>query len=434
MSNKLLNIQESVNNAEFNQVNVSKYERICQHPIFDLPFRSYFLLAPAFAIISLGLWLASLNGAYNFNTRGLTPSIWHIHEMIFAFGTTVAIAFILTAAQTWTGQRSLHGKALVLLILLWLATRITFFINSEISIYVGIFLQTTWWLVVINLYARLVFKANNRRNYVFIPMMVLMATLNISILVTDISGNTGLALHLSRSMILVLVLLMAIVGGRVIPFFTVKGAHTNAINTPKWLSSLLTLVSIIGLIIFILGYFVNLPIKPAVFIIAASILHCVRLLHWRTLQTLSVPLLWSLHIAYAFIPLGLLTLGLSYYQIGITFSDSIHLITIGAISLMILSMMSRVSLGHTGRSLVVNNMISLAFILMLIAALIRSFLPYVFTYLSTEMLPVLSTLSLTNNVIANPITVSWNVSAALWMSAMLIFLITYWPILTTTKK
>lgn len=414
MGSNILNIKEPVKNTESGQANVSKIERLYQHPILDLPFRSYFLLAPAFSIISLGLWLAFLNGVLNFDTRGLTPSIWHLHEMIFAFGATVAVAFILTAAQTWTNQRSVHGKALALLIILWLVTRLALLINSEISIYAGIVLQATWWLAVISLYAKLVFKANNRRNYVFIPMMVLMASLNIAILVADILGNTGLALHLSRSMILVFVLLMSVVGGRVIPFFTIKGANTSMKNVPKWLNNSLIWVSIIGLIMFMLSHFVDLAIKPAVFMIAASILHCIRLLHWRTLQTLSVPLLWSLHTAYGFISLGLLMLGLSYYQIGISFSDSLHLITIGAISLMILSMMSRVSLGHTGRALVVKKMVSLAFIIMLIATFIRSFLPYLLK--STSLI------------------VSWNLSAALWISAMLIFLITYWPILTTHKK
>lgn len=427
MTIKSLNIKNKKNNTTLNNSHTSQYERIFQHSIFDLPFRSFFLLAPAFAIISLALWLSILNGIFSFNTGGLTPNIWHIHEMIFAFGATVAIAFIMTAAQTWTGQRSLNGKPLARLILLWLACRLAFYINTEVSIYAAIFLQSIWWLLVISQFTTLVLKAKNRRNYIFTIMMLLMAMLNIAILVSDISGNTGVALHLSRSMILVFILLMAIVGGRVIPFFTVKGAKTPSISTPKWLDLLLIPVSVIGLIIFILSDFVNLPLKPASFMIAASILHFIRLLHWRTLQTLSVPLLWSLHIAYAFVSIGLLALGLSYYQIGISFSDSLHLITIGAISLMILSMMSRVSLGHTGRLLVVKNIISFAFIAMLVAALIRSFLPY--------LLPkALVALPLLSSVITNPIIMSWNLSAGLWACSMLIFIICYWHILTTNKR
>jgi uncharacterized protein involved in response to NO len=422
--NKLVSIQEPKSSAGLDSPAVKKNQPCFEHALFDLPFRSYFLLAPAFAIMSLGLWLAFLNGLFNFNVNGLTPIIWHTHEMIFAFGATIAIAFILTAAQTWTGQRSLHGKPLVLLIILWLASRLAVFINSELSIYLALFLQTLWWLVSLFIYTKLVASSKNSRNYLFVPMIALMAVFNFIIPFADLYGNSALALHLSRSMVLVIVLLMTIVGGRVIPFFTVRGANTKAILTPTWLNTLLMSATILSLVNFTFDYFVNLPIKPAVFMIAASILHFIRLLHWRSFKTISVPLLWSLHSAYLFIPLGLLMLGLSYYQLGIGFSNSLHLITIGAISLMILSMMSRVSLGHTGRELIIKKCISLAFILILLAVFIRSFLPY----LVTTTAPILQ------SFIANPVITSWNISAGLWVTALLLFIVVYFPILTSAKK
>jgi uncharacterized protein involved in response to NO len=155
--------------------------------------------------------------------------------------------------------------------------------------------------------------------------------------------------------------------------------------------------------------------------ILASTLHLIRLLHWRPLQTLSVPLLWSLHLSYLFISLGLFMLGLSYYNIGISFSDALHLLTIGAMSLMILAMMSRVSLGHTNRALKVKNIVAFSFIIMLIAALIRSFMHY----FPTELFQAIH---------VNPTLFSWSLSAVLWIFAMFIFLKTYTPILTTAKK
>ncbi|WP_426369954.1 NnrS family protein [Pseudocolwellia sp. HL-MZ7] len=420
MTKNLLNIQEPDNSKPTNSSSVAK-KTIFEHVIFDLPFRSYFLLAPAFAIICLTLWLAFLNGVFSFNTTGLTPVVWHLHEMIFGFSATIAVAFILTASQTWTGSRSLHGKALALLILVWLAVRIALIINTEYSVLTALVLQAIWWIAVIYIYTKQVISAQNKRNYLFIAILFLMALMNTLVLVTDISGNTHIALHLSRSMILIFVLLMSLIGGRVIPFFTVRGANTEAITTPNWLNISLIIVSLLSIVVFILSGFFDLPIMPAIFMITASILHFIRLLHWRTLNTLSVPLLWSLHTSYLFISLGLFMLGLSYYNIGISFSDALHLLTIGAMSLMILAMMSRVSLGHTNRALKVKNIISLSFIIMLIAALIRSFAPY----LPKELFQALH---------LNPTLFSWSLSAALWIVAMLIFLKTYWPILTTVKK
>ena len=423
MANNLIKIHEPTTQPENKNIQ-PETPSLFDHVIFDLPFRAFFLLAPAFAIISLSIWLAFLNGWFNFNAAGLTPIIWHVHEMTFGFAATIAVAFILTAVQTWTGKRSLHGRSLALLIFLWITVRALLLLNSEYSLYIATVLQALWWLAVLFIYARLVISARNRRNYLFIPILFLMAIMNGFILFSDLSGNTNIALHLSRSMILVFVLLMSLVGGRVIPFFTVRGAHTKVITTPTWVPFLLVIVSILGLVIFILSELVNLPLNPAIFMIAASFLHFIRLIYWRSLKTLFVPLLWSLHLSYLFISLGMLMLGLSYYQIGIGFSNALHIITIGAISLMILSMINRVSLGHTNRELKVNKLIIFSFYIMVIAAFIRSFFPY----FSNALLPIL----LPNISISIPF--AWNLSGFLWLSSLCIFLKTYWPILTSAKQ
>ncbi|NQY37001.1 MAG: NnrS family protein [Alteromonadaceae bacterium] len=144
-----------------------------------------------------------------------------------------------------------------------------------------------------------------------------------------------------------------------------------------------------------------------------------RLTQWRSIKTLNVPLLWSLHIAYLFMAIGLFMLGLSYYNVGLGFSNALHLITIGAIGLMILSMMSRVSLGHTGRPLKVKGVITLAFALMTFSALIRAILPGIQTAITQQF---------------NVTLTAWNTSGLLWLAASLIFTFIYWPVLTSPNK
>ena len=144
--------------------------------------------------------------------------------------------------------------------------------------------------------------------------------------------------------------------------------------------------------------------------VTSALLHLIRMSRWRSKATLKVSLLWSLHLAYFFMALGLLLLGSSYFNIGITFSAGLHLITVGAIGLMILAMMSRVSLGHTGRLLTTKPIINIAFMLMVFSAMSRVLLP-----------------------LFNFTQAAWLLSAFLWCLAGLIFIYTYWPILTSAR-
>ncbi|PAJ73733.1 hypothetical protein CJF42_14295 [Pseudoalteromonas sp. NBT06-2] len=389
----------------------SFFSSIYQHDIFDLAFRPFFLLGSLASILSMIIWVLQLNSIISLNNSGLSPSIWHIHEMIFGFATTIAAGFILTAGKTWTKQPSLTGKNLCLLTLIWIAVRIAIYINTNSSIVVALLFQIVWWLVTILTFTKMVYLSKNKRNYLFVPLLSVMMIVNIAIILCDMINLTGLAMHLSRASILLFTILISIIAGRVIPFFTQNGAKTQKINTPIWIEKLILPVAITGVVVFILGYFFNLPFTPATIMLLAGLLHLLRLSFWKSTKTRNVPLLWSLHISYLFMGLGLILLGLSYFDlsfinISIPFSNALHMITIGAIGLMIFAMMSRVSLGHTGRALILNKMLILAFLLLILTALIRVILP-----------------------LFNLTQLAWNLSALLWVSSGLIFIFVYSPIL-----
>jgi len=397
---------------------------IFSHTFFDLPFRSFFLLAPFFAALSLSLWLMVLNGWYSFSTEGLSATVWHIHEMVFGFSATIAVAFILTAVQTWTGKRSLHGRFLAAVLALWLVIRLALWINNSVSVDLAILAQLLWWLIIIVCYSRIVISTQNKRNYLFIPILVVMGALNLSVLLAERFDYTALAMHMSRSMILVMGLLIGIVGGRVIPFFTQKGlASAKAITSPQLLSQCLIIVSVAGIGVFSLSYFVPLKLSPAILMISAGSLHLLRICFWCSWKTLKVPLLWSLHLAYFLLSIGLILLGVSEYSSVISFSEALHLITVGGVSLMILSMISRVALGHTGRVLIVKPMIKIAFVMMFMAAIVRGVFPMLLLLAADMGL----------NLSVNPYFVAWNLGGLLWVLAMLIFCKTYLPIMISPK-
>ena len=413
------NVQQSSAHQSYAQKGTSALNYIDQHPVLDLPFRSYFLLAVVSSLFALGIWAAYFNGYFIFSGTAISPLAWHIHEMIFGFGATVAVGFILTAAQTWTGQQSIKGLPVLAFITLWLLVRIALVINLPSTIIIAIVLQSFWWLGTIFVFTGLVIKSSNRRNYLFVPLLSVLMLLNIALLLLDFYGEHQLTRHIARTSVLMFCLLMGILGGRVIPFFTVSGAKLAPIKSPNWLTQLLTITSISGVLVFFSSAFIDLPFSPAGLMIAAGVLHLIRQCYWRSFATRNIALLWSLHVSYFSLGLGLILLGLSYMpangigfiQLTISFGDALHLITIAAMGLMIFAMMSRVSLGHAGRALTPSKLVSWIFFLIMISALGRTFLPVITTQ------PLLS----------------WNISALAWLIAGVLFLKVYLPILTTKK-
>ena len=421
----MLQIQDS-ESAQLNydqsscdQQETSALNYVAQQPVLDLPFRSYFLLAVACSMAALGIWAAYFNGYFTFSDNGISPLAWHIHEMIFGFGATVAVGFILTAAQTWTGQPSIKGLAVLAFVGLWLLVRAALLVNSPSTIIVAIILQSFWWLGSIIVFTRLVLKSNNRRNYLFIPLLSALMLLNIALLLLDFNGYHELTRHIARTSVLMFCLLMGILGGRVIPFFTVSGAKLAPIKVPSWLTPLLTITSILGVLAFFSSAFIDLPFSPAILMIASGLLHLVRQSYWRSFATRNIALLWSLHLAYFSLGLGLVLLGLSYFQaqssqyfsLSIAFGDALHLITIAAMGLMIFAMMCRVSLGHTGRALAPSKLVLWVFFLIIFSAFSRAILP---------------------TITSQPL-FAWNMSAIAWLIAGLLFLKVYLPILTAKK-
>ena len=381
------------------------------HPVWQLAFRAFFLAGAAFSAISVGLWVLQLVDEVSLPQAVLPSLVWHAHEMIFGFAALIAVGFILTAVQTWTGRPSIKGLPVMILLFVWALIRGLLFVNTSETVLLALALLLSWWGYVVATYASIVITAHNRRNYLFIPLLVALGSLDLISLSLAFIGKYDVSMHLMRSAVLLFTVIMGVVGGRVIPFFTVRGANTQVKDSLPWLEKSLLPVAISGISVFILGYFITLPFTPAALMILAGMLHLIRMTRWSSATTLSVPLLWSLHISYALMALGLIALGLSYQVAILSFSSALHLITLGAIGLMIIAMMSRVSLGHTGRMLVVKPQIVIAFLCLITAALLRFVLP----------------------ILGLPLE-AWVFSAVLWVIAFSIFFITYWPVLTAPRQ
>lgn len=341
-------------------------------PIFRLAFRPFFLFGGAFSCISLVIWGLVLSGVIQFSPYG-NVLFWHSHEMLFGFTSAIVVGFLLTAVQNWTGIPSIRGMRLATLVGLWLSARL--FLAFSVS--------PIWFTALIDLsflplagywLAKPIIAVGQTRNLFFVPILVLMSAANLIMHLGVILNMPTLYQHGFMSAIWLVTLLMSVLGGRVIPFFTANGLGRPKVDAKPWLEYLVLGSTWLIFVLYLTGAIYYLPkLALAALLATCAVAHTIRAFRWQTWTTLSVPLLWSLHAAYWFIPIGIALMALSYITDWLTLSTAFHALTVGAMGNMILSMMCRVSLGHTGRQLIVKQAIIFAFAAVLVAALVRVF-------------------------------------------------------------
>lgn len=366
--------------------------------LFALGFRPFFLLAGVGGFVMMLLWIVTLSTGYNW--PGVSNIIaWHRHEMLFGYTGAVIAGFLLTAVRNWTGKSTPDGKPLAALALVWVAARLIPLVSEHQLLYVAV--DMLFWVgLFVSLWHALISAVT--RNRVFLLLVGLLGTAaalsHWSILDPSNYHLSYLGAYFGLDIILVIMLVM---GGRVIPFFIQRGLQKTQQARIPWLEKglppLLFIMLVINLIL------INSPWSAAInFIVACWVLP--NLWKWHDKGIWSKPLLWSLYLAYAWLVLGLFLRGMGI----LTWTNpylGVHALTVGGIGLLTLSMMSRVALGHTGRPLEPSALTSLSLVLMMLAAVVRVFL--------ADALGLMA----------------YQVSAALWMLALLLFVIVYLPIL-----
>jgi uncharacterized protein involved in response to NO len=349
-------------------------EEMAISPFLRLAFRPFFLLPALLSIVSLLIWLGVLNEALVWQGN-IAVNNWHGHEMIFGFAASVVIGFLLTAAQTWTGVRSINSWKLALLVVFWLIARIAFVTNDSAILFAGMVSELAWWSLSLGNLSFMLIKSNNRRNLIFIPLLTLLAMLDATILYASITHNVALASHLSYSAIFMITAVVTLLGGRVIPFFTSRALNLPTIQAKPRLERLLAIIMCSTIVCFTLSYWFDTTLILPILFITTGVCQIARIANWCSLATYKTPLLWSLHFAYLNMGVGYIALGVSYYLDVISFSSALHIITLGTIGTMILAMMSRVSLGHTARALQSKFWVNLSFASLLIATALRFIFP-----------------------------------------------------------
>jgi uncharacterized protein involved in response to NO len=334
---------------------------------FALGFRPFFMAAGIHAVLLIALWLAVLQGRLALGAP--SPLLWHGHEMLFGFTVAVIAGFLLTAVQNWTDLRTPSGKPLAALFGLWLAGRISFLVPGLPAALVAA-VDLAFLPALALALALPILKRKQLHNYPFPLMLLALAAANVLVHLELLgrSDTASLGLHLA---VYVAVTMIAVVGGRVIPNFTDNKLRTRARRwkTIEWLVPAATLAALLAAL--------AAPTSQFTVLLAAlaAVVHAIRLAGWYTHKFWSVPLLWVLHLGYAWIALGFALLGLAAAGVSAAAGSALHAFTAGGIGVLTLGMMARVSLGHTGRLLEPAPLMTWAFVAINLAALVRVAVP-----------------------------------------------------------
>jgi len=376
--------------------------------LLSYAFRPFFLFNGIYAFLIVLAWVMSLHGVGAL----LATPMWHSHEMLIGFAMATVAGFSLTAVANWTGRSAVKGMPLALLVLSWLAGRLAMLFFGWLPAGLVFLLDMLFPVLLTLLLGREIIGGRSQRNYVLVAIMMVVALLNVMYHIGAnqwIPGYDRLAIYL---LIHTIVLLVTIIAGRIVPVFTgnwlrSQGETDMPVNSDIVNRSALWLTIVVGLAASFM------PMHPLTGVLAfvAALVHGFRLSRWKAFATTSNPLLFVLHVAYLWLPLGYALLGCSVFDWLFAPTAALHALTMGAIGSMILAVTTRVALGHTGRPLQAARATVMAYWIFMIAVLIR----------------VLGPFSSDNYLLMI------DLSAIGWMLAFAIFTWVYWPILSRAR-
>lgn len=343
--------------------------------ILRLGFRPFFLGALVFAELSVLSWALVYTFSVPLPMAPVSPFQWHAHEMIYGYALAVIAGFLLTAVRNWTGEQTAHGRPLLGLFLLWAAARISMLAGTALLYPAAVF-DLSFVVLLAVAVARPMFRAGKWKQVGILSKLVLLGAGNLAFYLGCFGYlEQGVYWSVYGGLYLVIGLVLTI-GLRVIPAFIQGGVGypVQLFNSPLMDASSLLLF----LALFIADVFMG--VKSTVPVLAAALfaVNLVRMVGWHTPGIWGRPLLWSLYLAYGFIVAGFLLLALEGLGVASRFA-AIHSFAYGGIGVITLSMMTRVSLGHTGRNVhAPPSSVGRALAVLAAGALVRVALPLIF--------------------------------------------------------
>ena len=380
--------------------------------IFSYGFRPFFLCASVWAVVAMSVWILVLSGRLVLPTT-LDPVSWHAHEFLFGYLGAVIAGFILTAVPNWTARPAITGWPLARLFVLWLAGRLAIATSAHLPSLVLVITDLSFQLMLCTMVARELISARNWRNLIFVCLLCGQilgnAVFHWEVLLGEYAAHgAGFRIGLAAS-----VMMIVVMGGRIVPNFTHNWLVSRGDAVRPAPTGMIDKLAILG-ILFALIFWIIVPEQEitAIALLLSGALHLVRLARWSGHRSGSEPLVWVLHLGYAFIALGAISLGIStLWPSVIGGTAGLHVWMTGAIGIMTVAVMTRATLGHSGRELHAGIGTSAIYYLLVIVVLTRT---------------AVGTLNI------HPMSLHM-ISGIAWLAAFIIFIVIYGPILLSSR-
>lgn len=379
--------------------------------VFSYGFRPFFLLAGVAAAVLVPAWALD----YVFGIAGGSrwpPTLWHAHEMLYGFVPCAIAGFLLTAVPSWTGHKGFAGRPLVVLAVLWLLGRVATATNGSWPAIVPPIIDLAFIPALAVLIAGPLLRARNR-NTPLLGVLALYWLTDVGFQYAVYTHNPPQALHVAQIGVDVLLVLVTVVGGRIVPAFTSSALRTPDADAGIRSSPALTGLAITAMLLLTLvDLFAHGTAAAGLVAALAALIQAVRMAQWGALRTARLPIVWILHLGYLWLPVGLALEAVALLTGAAYSAFWLHALTVGALSTMILAVMTRAALGHTGRPLRVSRPTVIAYLLLLAATITRVF--------GLALLPL-------------PYPLVILLSAILWTAAFGLYLWVYAPILCAPR-
>jgi len=336
--------------------------------LFAYGFRPFFLFGALYAGAMILIWIPVFTGAFAVPTA-FAPRDWHVHEMLYGYVPAVVTGFLLTAIPNWTGRLPLQGRPLLILLLAWFAGRLAVTCSGTTGWLAALVIDGGFLVLVAAAAAREIIAGANRSNLRVVLLVGLLAAGNIAFHLE--AHFAGTAEYSTRTGLAVVIMLITLIGGRIVPSFTRNWlARENPGRLPAPFGRFDAIAIAVGAAA--LALWIVLPQAPvaALALLTAGALHAVRLARWAGYPTPPQRLVLILHLGYAFIPAGFLLTGLAVLDV-VPAAAGIHAFAGGTIGTMTLAVMTRASLGHTGRALVASRATQAIYAAIVLAAVLR---------------------------------------------------------------
>jgi uncharacterized protein involved in response to NO len=338
--------------------------------MWSVGFRPFFFLAAAWSALAIPLWLCTYAGGPAMPSA-FPAVVWHVHEMVFGFGFAAVAGFLLTAIPNWTGRLPLRGVPLALLASLWLAGRVAVLVSAFIGPFTAALVDLAFPVTLALVVAREIVSGRNWRNLPIVAALLLLGSgsLLVHLHALDLAYTAPLG---NRLGVATLLMLITLVGGRIVPSFTRNWLAKNqgaAMPAPFGPVDVAALVATLAA----LAAWVTAPAAELTswLALAAGAALALRLARWRGLATVREPLLFVLHLGYGWLAVGMLLLGAR----GLPAASATHALTAGAVGTMTLAVMTRATLGHTGRPLTADAPTIVIYALVTLGAVLRVVAP-----------------------------------------------------------